>query len=130
MGLWPGAQGSQRPARSEIPRRPCDFPAFPPGPVDSHVEDNPNEKELTMKTDTVLYAEDVPHYSVIEIEALDTVDAIEKAQNCDLTDVPTNPDWHNVVARLGIPDRALQIGRPAQQCTGRSLVKVGGTYVA
>jgi uncharacterized membrane protein YphA (DoxX/SURF4 family) len=24
----------------------------------------------------------------------------------------------------------LQIGRPAQQCTGRSLVKVGGTYVA
>jgi hypothetical protein len=24
----------------------------------------------------------------------------------------------------------LQIGRPAQQCAGRSLVKVGGTYVA
>src|SRR6266567_7984766 len=24
----------------------------------------------------------------------------------------------------------LQIGHPAQQCTGRSLVKVGGTYVA
>src|SRR5260370_14611516 len=24
----------------------------------------------------------------------------------------------------------LQIGRPAQQCTGRSLVKVGGTYAA
>src|ERR1700730_5713456 len=24
----------------------------------------------------------------------------------------------------------LQIGRPEQQCTGRSLVKVGGTYVA
>src|SRR5260370_11421058 len=24
----------------------------------------------------------------------------------------------------------LQIGRPAQQCIGRSLVKVGGTYVA
>jgi len=25
---------------------------------------------------------------------------------------------------------AFAIGRPAQQCTGRSLVKVGGTYVA
>ncbi len=52
-----------------------------------------------MKTFTALIAEDVPHYSVIEIQAMDTVDAIEKAQNCDLSDVPTNPDWHNIVAR-------------------------------
>jgi len=52
-----------------------------------------------MKTYTALIAEEVPHYSVIEFEAVDTVDAIEKAQACDLTDVPTNPDWHNVVSR-------------------------------
>ena len=52
-----------------------------------------------MKTYTALIAEEVPHYSVIEIEAMDTVDAIEKAQACDLTDVPTNPDWHNAVCR-------------------------------
>ena len=52
-----------------------------------------------MKTYTVLYAEDVPHYAAVEIEAVDTVDAIAKAQNFDLTGVPTNPDWHNAVAR-------------------------------
>ena len=50
-----------------------------------------------MKTYTVLYAEDVPHYSVVDIEAVDTADAITKAHNCDLTDVPTNPDFHNAV---------------------------------
>ncbi len=44
-----------------------------------------------MKTYTVLYAEDVPHYAAVEIEAVDTVDAIAKAQNFDLTGVPTNP---------------------------------------
>ncbi len=52
-----------------------------------------------MKTYTVLYAEDVPHYSVVDIEAADVVDAIAKAQNCDLSGVPTNPDFHNAVAR-------------------------------
>lgn len=52
-----------------------------------------------MKTYNVLFAEDVPHYSAVEIEAMDTVDAIQKAQNCDLTDVPTNPDWNNVISR-------------------------------
>src|SRR5712692_2276122 len=52
--------------------------------------------------------------------------------------------WSSLVARwahnltllripwssLGHPKELLQIGRPAQQCAGRSLVKVGGTYVA
>lgn len=52
-----------------------------------------------MKTYTVLYAEDVPHYSVVDIEAVDTADAITKARSCDLTDVPTNPDFHNAVSR-------------------------------
>ena len=52
-----------------------------------------------MKTYTVLYAEDVTHYTAVEIDAMDTVDVIEKAQACDLTDMPTNPDWHNAVCR-------------------------------
>ena len=52
-----------------------------------------------MKTYTVLYAEDVPHYAAVEIEAVDTVDAIAKAQAFDLTGVPTNPDWYNAVSR-------------------------------
>lgn len=52
-----------------------------------------------MKTYTALYAEDVRHYSTVEIEAVDTVDAIAKAQAFDLTDVPTNPDWHNAACR-------------------------------
>jgi len=72
---------------------------YAPGPVDSHVEDNQTEKELPMKTYIALYAEDVRHYSTVEIEATDTVDAIAKAQAFDLTDVPTNPDWHNAVCR-------------------------------
>ena len=52
-----------------------------------------------MKTYIALYAEDVRHYSTVEIEAVDTVDAIAKARSYDLTDVPTNPDWHNAVCR-------------------------------
>jgi hypothetical protein len=50
-----------------------------------------------MKTYIALYAEDVRHYSTVEIQAVDTVEAIAKARSYDLTDVPTNPDWHNVV---------------------------------
>jgi len=52
-----------------------------------------------MKTYIALYAEDVRHYSTVEFQAVDTVDAIEKARSIDLTDVPTNPDWHNAVCR-------------------------------
>ena len=52
-----------------------------------------------MKTYTVLYAEDVTHYSAVEIDAMDTVDVIEKARTCDLSQVPTNPDWRNAVSR-------------------------------
>ena len=52
-----------------------------------------------MKTYIALYAEDVRHYATVEIKAEDTVDAIEKARSCDLTGVPTNPDWHNAVCR-------------------------------
>jgi len=52
-----------------------------------------------MKTYTVLYAEDVPHYAAVDIEALDTVDAIAKAGQKDLTGIPTDPDWRNAVSR-------------------------------
>jgi hypothetical protein len=52
-----------------------------------------------MKTYIALFAEDVRHYSTVEIEAVDTVEAIAKARSYDLTDIPTNPDWHNAVCR-------------------------------
>jgi hypothetical protein len=65
---------------------------FRPVCLDSHVEENQTEKELPMKTYIALYAEDVRHYSAVEIQAVDTVDAIAKGQAFDLTDVPTNPD--------------------------------------
>ncbi len=52
-----------------------------------------------MKTFTVLYAEDVPHYAAVEIEAEDAYEAITKARALDTTDVPTDPDWHNAVSR-------------------------------
>jgi hypothetical protein len=41
----------------------------------------------------------VRHYATVEIKAVDTVDAIEKARTYDLTGVPTNPDWHSAVCR-------------------------------
>ncbi len=52
-----------------------------------------------MKTYTVLLAEDVPHYAAVSIEADNPVDAVIKAEAYDLADTPTNPDWHNAVAR-------------------------------
>jgi hypothetical protein len=52
-----------------------------------------------MRNYTVLLAEDVTHYSAIDIEAMDVCEAIDKAQTLDLSDVPTDPDWHNAVTR-------------------------------
>ncbi len=52
-----------------------------------------------MKTYIALYAEDVRHYSTVEFEAVDSVDAIAKVRTRDLTGVLTNLDWHNAVCR-------------------------------
>lgn len=71
-----------------------------PGPVGSHVEDNQTEKELPMKTYTVIYAEDVPHYALGEVEARGPKDAIARARKLD-TEMFTayDPDWSGAVSR-------------------------------
>ena len=52
-----------------------------------------------MKTYTALYAENVPHMGSVDFEAVDTVDAINKAQHLDFEQLTTNPDWSNTVSR-------------------------------
>jgi hypothetical protein len=50
-----------------------------------------------MKTYTVLYAEDVPHYGATEIEAENDAEAIAMAKAADFdTD---DPDWNNTVCK-------------------------------
>ncbi len=53
-----------------------------------------------MKTYTVIYAEDVPHYALGEIEARSPKDALAKARKLD-TDTFTayDPDWSGAVCR-------------------------------
>jgi hypothetical protein len=53
-----------------------------------------------MKTYTVLYAEDVPHYSYGEIEARNDKDALTKARKIDTeTFGAYEPDWDHPVCR-------------------------------
>ena|ERR1017187_5638874 len=53
-----------------------------------------------MKTFTVIYAEDVPHYALGEIEARRPKEAVGKARKLD-TDTFTayDPDWSGAVSR-------------------------------
>lgn len=53
-----------------------------------------------MKTYTVLYAEDVPHYAYAEIEARDRNDAVAKARKIDTAFFTAyDPDWNGAVCR-------------------------------
>jgi hypothetical protein len=52
-----------------------------------------------MKSYTVLYAEDVPHYATLEIEADDDAEAIERATANDFGDAALEPDWNSSVCR-------------------------------
>lgn len=52
-----------------------------------------------MKTYTVLFAEDVPHYGSVEIEAPDDAIAIAQAKALDSSSVTTDPDWSAAVCR-------------------------------
>jgi hypothetical protein len=52
-----------------------------------------------MKTYSVLFAEDVPHYGSAAIEAEDDADALERAKAFDLSDVTTDPEWENSVSK-------------------------------
>jgi hypothetical protein len=52
-----------------------------------------------MKTYTVLYAEEVPHYATVEIEADNDQDATERAKAHDFGDAPLEADRNNAVSR-------------------------------
>lgn len=52
-----------------------------------------------LRTYSVLFAEDVPHYGVAEIEAKDDAAAIEAAKAYDLTEVTTDAEWENSVSK-------------------------------
>jgi len=54
-----------------------------------------------MKTYTVLYAEDVPHYGQAEIEATDNDAAIDAARkaHADLDLYLYDPDWDNTICK-------------------------------
>lgn len=46
-----------------------------------------------MKTYSVLFAQDIPHYGSVEIEAESDTAALEAAKAYDLSEVATDPDW-------------------------------------
>ena len=48
-----------------------------------------------MKTYTVLFAEDVPHYGTAEIQAEDDTAALEAAKAYPLSEVTNDPAWEN-----------------------------------
>jgi hypothetical protein len=52
-----------------------------------------------MKTYSVLFAEDVPHYGTAEIEAEDDAAALEAAKVYDLSEVTTDAEWENSVCK-------------------------------
>ncbi len=52
-----------------------------------------------MKTYTVLFAEDVPHYGTAEIQAEDNSAAIEAAKAYDFCEVTNEPEWGNSVCK-------------------------------
>ena len=52
-----------------------------------------------MKTYTVFFAEDVPCYGTVEIEAENDAAALDAAKAYDLTEVTTDPEWENSVSK-------------------------------
>lgn len=52
-----------------------------------------------MKTYSALFAEDVPHYGVVEIEANDDEAALEAAKTVDVSVAADDPEWENAVCR-------------------------------
>ena len=52
-----------------------------------------------MKTYSVLFAQDVPHYGVAHIEANDDAAALEADKAYDLSEVATDPEWENSVCK-------------------------------
>jgi hypothetical protein len=52
-----------------------------------------------MKTYTVLFAEDVPHYGTAEIEAENDAAALDAAKAYNLSEVTNDPVWENSVSK-------------------------------
>jgi hypothetical protein len=52
-----------------------------------------------MKTYTVLFAEDVPHYGTAQIEAESDEAALEAAKVYDISDVTLDTEWENSVCK-------------------------------
>jgi hypothetical protein len=68
---------------------------------EDHETHTPLTKDSKMKTYTVLFAEDVPHYGTVEIEAEDDNAALEVAKAYNLSEVTTDPEWESgVCARI------------------------------
>ena len=52
-----------------------------------------------MKTYSILFAEDVPHYGCAQIEAEDDNAALETAKAYDISEVTNDPEWENSVSK-------------------------------
>ena len=52
-----------------------------------------------MKTYSILYAEEVPHYTAHEIQAQNDAQAVELAKAFDWSALPSDPDHHSAVLR-------------------------------
>ncbi|HEY1757706.1 MAG TPA: hypothetical protein VGG72_20205 [Bryobacteraceae bacterium] len=52
-----------------------------------------------MKTYSVLFAEDVPHYGTAEIKARNASAALKAAKAYDLSEVTLDPEWENSVCK-------------------------------
>ena len=59
--------------------------------------ENQGSKETNMKTYSVLFAQDVPHYGSVEIQAENDTAALEAAKAYDLTAITDDPDWGTTV---------------------------------
>src|SRR5207248_1410216 len=81
---------------SAVSSAPRGFPVIP------RLEGNQTGKDLPMKTYTVLFAQDIPHYGTVDIEAENDDHAIEAARIYwrDVENDPvSDPDWNSSVCK-------------------------------
>ena len=69
-----------------------------------------------MKTYSVLYAEDVPHYATFEIEADDDGEALERSKSHDYGDAALEAEWNNPVCK-----RIVHIEDPEGKIVGNDI---------
>lgn len=96
-----------------------------------------------MKTYSVLFAEDVPHYGTANIEAPDDEAASAAATAFEASTLTHDPDWSSIVCRrivsiedphgeiiatdvpLGRPDAPDRVADPAACCHSRPVLRLG-----